>query len=128
MPEKACQSMSKLADVGPFVEQAFKASAAEAGFSVDNLDAEQVAQCSKAALQLLKIQKAAQAEAAFEASEACESMAVSVSNVGAADEIELVDDDVACPDLHKVSFSMAYGFFTLRDTKLRLKKDKFYGV
>ena len=50
-------------------------------------------------------------------------MVVSMSNVGAADEIEFVDDDVASPDLYKGSFSLAYGTCNLlRETKLHLKK------
>ena len=54
MAERADQSESKLVDAGPFVEQDFKDFAAKAGVPVDNLDAEQVAYCSKAAFQLLK--------------------------------------------------------------------------
>jgi len=133
MAERADQSISKLVDAGPFVEQDFKDFAAKAGIPVDNLDAEQVAYCSMAAFQLLKAKKPEQAGPAFEAfgfdAKACESMVVSMSNVGAADEIEFVDDDVASPDLYKGSFSLAYGTCTLlRETKLHLKKDKFYGL
>merc|ERR1719194_51229 len=50
-------------------------------------------------------------------------------NAGAADEEEFVDDDVDSPDLYKGSFSLAYGTITLlRETKLHLKKNKFYGL
>jgi len=60
---------------------------------------------------------------------ACESMVVSMSNVGAVAEIEFVDDDVASPDLYKFSVSPAYDTITiLWETKLHLKKDKFYGL
>lgn len=42
---------------------------------------------------------------------------------------EFVDEDAANPDLYKGSFSLAYGTLTLlRDTKLHLKKNKFYGL
>jgi elongation factor 3 len=42
---------------------------------------------------------------------------------------EFVDDDETSPDLYKGSFSLAYGTLTLlRDTKLHLKKFKFYGL
>merc|ERR1719313_1367241 len=42
---------------------------------------------------------------------------------------EFIDDDEAAPDLYKGSFSLAYGTLTLlRDTKLHLKKFKFYGM
>merc|ERR1719389_512513 len=52
-----------------------------------------------------------------------------MSDAGADDELEFVDDDEASPDLYKGSFSLAYGTVTLlRDTKLHLKKDKFYGL
>ena len=55
MAERADQSESKLVDTGPFVEQDFKDFAAKAGIPVDNLDAEQVAYCNKAAFQLLRL-------------------------------------------------------------------------
>merc|ERR1719313_2702152 len=42
---------------------------------------------------------------------------------------EFIDEDEAAPDLYKGSFSLAYGTLTLlRDTKLHLKKFKFYGM
>merc|ERR1711959_352947 len=50
-------------------------------------------------------------------------------NVGATDEIEFIDDDASSPDLYKGSFSLAYGTITLlREAKLHLKKNKFYGL
>merc|ERR1719502_234608 len=52
-----------------------------------------------------------------------------MANVGASEEVEFVDDDETSPDLYKGSFSLAYGTLTLlRDTKLHLKKNKFYGL
>lgn len=42
---------------------------------------------------------------------------------------EFIDEDETAPDLYKGSFSLAYGTLTLlRDTKLHLKKYKFYGM
>merc|ERR1719235_2732988 len=42
---------------------------------------------------------------------------------------EFIDEDESSPDLYKGSFSLAYGTLTLlRDTKLHLKKFKFYGL
>merc|ERR1719183_1728012 len=56
-------------------------------------------------------------------------MIESMITVGVAEEIEFVDDDAAAPDLYKGSFSLAYGTITLlRETKLHLKKHKFYGL
>jgi len=56
-------------------------------------------------------------------------MVASMANVGATDEIEFVDEDASAPDLYKGSFSLAYGTVTLlRETKLHLKKNKFYGL
>merc|ERR1712166_1152780 len=53
----------------------------------------------------------------------------SMSNTNAADELEFIDDDEGSADLYKGSFSLAYGTVTLlRETKLHLKKFKFYGL
>jgi elongation factor 3 len=52
-----------------------------------------------------------------------------MANMGEEEEEEFVDDDETAPDLYKGSFSLAYGTLTLlRDTKLHLKKHKFYGM
>jgi len=52
-----------------------------------------------------------------------------MANVGASDEEDFFDDDAESPDLYKGSFSLAYGTVTLlRETKLHLKKNKFYGL
>merc|ERR1719420_1033278 len=56
-------------------------------------------------------------------------MIEAMANVGAADEVEFVDEDASSPDLYKGSFSLAYGTVTLlREAKLHLKKNKFYGL
>merc|ERR1719183_1535666 len=133
MAEKAHCSINKLVDAGPYVEQDFKAFAAEASVGVDSLEEEQVTYCSKAAFQLVKAKKIARAAEAFELfgfdAKACVSVVDAMANIGAVDELEFVDDDEASPDLYKGSFSLAYGTITLlRDAKLHLKKNKFYGL
>jgi elongation factor 3 len=133
MAAKACHSMNKLANVGTFVEQDFKAGASKAGISIDGLSETQMTFCSKAAFQLMKAKKAAKAGEAFaifgfDASK-CESMVKTMLNAGAVEEEEFVDDDAASPDLYKGSFSLAFGTVTLlRETRLHLKKHKFYGL
>jgi elongation factor 3 len=131
--EKANHSMDKLATTGPFLEQDFKAAAEKAGISCEGLSEAEAAYCSKAAYQLVKAKKAAKAGEAFEVmgfdSKACVSMLDAMCNAGAAEEEEFVDDDAASPDLYKGSFSLAYGTITLlRETKLHLKKNRFYGL
>lgn len=131
--EKACLSMNKLATAGPFVEQDFKAAATKAGISCGGLSDEEIAFCSKAAYQLVKAKKASRAGEAFEVfgfdSNACTGMVKEMSDVGGSDELEFIDDDAGSPDLYKGSFSLAYGTVTLlRETKLHLKKNKFYGL
>merc|ERR1719464_701554 len=133
MAEKAHASIVKLVDAGPYVEQDFKAFAATASVDVGSLEEEQITYCSKAAFQLVKGKKPAQAGVAFKVfgldAGACEAMVVSMSNAGAAEEVAFHDDDEASPDLYKGSFSLAYGTITLlRDAKLHLKKNKFYGL
>lgn len=52
-----------------------------------------------------------------------------MAKAGLKQELEFIDDDNENPDLYKGSFSLAYGTLTLlRDTKLHLKKNKFYGL
>ena len=59
---------------------------------------------------------------------ACTKIMAEAASAGKRDEIEFVDEDES-PDLYKGSFSLAYGTLTLlRDTKLHLKKNKFYGL
>merc|ERR1719243_493261 len=56
-------------------------------------------------------------------------MVQGMSDIGGPEEIEFVDDDMESPDLYKGSFSLAYGTITLlREAKLHLKKNKFYGL
>merc|ERR1711935_1195759 len=99
----------------------------------DDLNEKELEWCSKSAYQLVKAKKPSKAGDAFEVfgfdAKASESMIDAMSNIGAADEEEFVDDDADSPDLYKGSFSLAYGTITLlRETKLHLKKFKFYGL
>jgi len=130
---KANNSISKIAESGPYVEQDFKTFAAKASVSCDGLSDEQIAFCSKAAYQLVKSKKPASAGEAFKIfgfdAKAVESLVAAMANMGAVEEEEFVDEDAASPDLYKGSFSLAYGTVTLlRETKLHLKKNRFYGL
>jgi elongation factor 3 len=133
MAEKAVHSIGKLVESGPYKELDFKASAAAEGLSVDGLSEEAIAFCSKAAFQLLKAKKAAKAGEAFGVfgldSAKAVTMVEKMCDAGKSAEVEFIDDDAASPDLYKGSFSLAYGTITLlRETKLHLKKNKFYGL
>jgi len=132
MAEKTNQSIVKLAEAESFVEQDFKAFAEKEGLNVDLPD-EVLEYASKAAFQLLRSKKASQAGEAFSIlgydAAAAEKMVAAMTNAGAIEEDEFIDDDEASPDLYKGSFSLAYGTITLlRETKLHLKKHKFYGL
>jgi len=133
MSEKAYQSIVKIQDAGPFVEQDIRVFAGKHGVSLDGLDDAQVEFCSKASFQLVKAKKAKRAGKAFEIfgfdPRKSETMVDEMANIGAEDELEFIDEDVNAPDLYKGSFSLAYGTVTLlRETKLHLKKNKFYGL
>jgi len=133
MAEKASKSIAKMADAGTFIEQDFKTYATQVGISCGDLNEDELKFCSKVAYQLMKAKKPSKAGEAFDVfgfdATACGSLIESMSNSGAADEIEFVDDDAEAPDLYKGSFSLAYGTVTLlRETKLHLKKNKFYGL
>jgi len=132
MAEKTNKSIQKLAEAEAFVEQDFKSFADKAGLNTD-LHEDVLDYASKAAFQLQRAKKAAKAGEAFgilgyDAS-AAEKMVADMTNAGAIEEAEFIDDDEASPDLYKGSFSLAYGTITLlRETKLHLKKNKFYGL
>merc|ERR1712161_107152 len=56
-------------------------------------------------------------------------MVSEMANLDEAEEEEFIDEDETAPDLYKGSFSLAYGTITLlRETRLHLKKNKFYGL
>merc|ERR1712137_184670 len=131
--EKATHSIPKLAAAGQFVKPDFKAGASAAGLSVDGMTQEQIDFCTEAAFQLVKAKKPDLAGEAFEVfgfpADKCKSMLSAMAEAGKPQEEEFVDDDAASPDLYKGSFSLAYGTVTLlRETKLHLKKNKFYGL
>jgi elongation factor 3 len=132
MAEKTVVSISKLADCEPFIESDFKDYAGKAGLKTDLLD-EVLDYASKAAFQLVRSKKANQAGEAFSIlgydAAASEKMIGDMAQAGAVEEDEFIDDDETSPDLYKGSFSLAYGTITLlRETKLHLKKNKFYGL
>jgi len=133
MAEKATHSIAKLATAGPFIPQDFKAAASSAGISIDGLSDEEISFCTAAAFQLVKAKKSARAGEAFDVfgfdAKKCVAMVQAMSDVGVTAEPDFVDDDAGSPDLYKGSFSLAYGTVTLlRETKLHLKKNKFYGL
>jgi elongation factor 3 len=133
MAEKATHSIAKLATAGPFIPQDFKAAASAAGIACDGLSDEEITFCSAAAFQLVKAKKSARAGEAFDVfgfdAKKCVAMVQAMSDVGVNAEPDFVDDDAESPDLYKGSFSLAYGTITLlRETKLHLKKNKFYGL
>merc|ERR1711957_1124447 len=133
MSEKALAAIDKMANAGTYIEQDIKAFATKFGVSLDGFNDAQVEYVSKVAFQLMKNKKPADAKAAFAPLNldgvACESMLDSMVNAGVVEETEFIDDDADSPDLYKGSFSLAYGTVTLlRDTKLHLKKNKFYGL
>jgi len=133
MAGKAVASIKKLEDAGVFVEQDFKVFATKAGISCDDLKEEELTWCSKSAYQLMKAKKPSKAGDAFEVfgfdKKASEAIIASMVNMDASDELEFIDDDEGSADLYKGSFSLAYGTVTLlRETKLHLKKNKFYGL
>merc|ERR1719377_235917 len=131
--EKCYLAINKLVEAGAFQEQDFKTFAEKHGISLGGLDEAQLDFCNQAAFQLVKAKKPKQAGEAFAVfgldSAKCEKMVDEMANVGAAEEVEFIDDDAESPDLYKGSFSLAYGTITLlRETKLHLKKNKFYGL
>merc|ERR1712190_449816 len=131
--EKATHSISKLVAAGQFVKPDFKAGASAAGLSTDGMTQEQIDFCTEAAFQLIKAKKPHLAGEAFQLFDfpaaKCNTMLAAMAEAGKEQEEEFVDDDAASPDLYKGSFSLAYGTITLlRETKLHLKKHKFYGL
>merc|ERR1719162_1108810 len=131
--EGAAATIKKMVEAGKHAPQDFKAVAENEGASCASLSEKQVEYVSKVAFQLMKNKKPADAKVAFAPlsldGAACESMLDSMVNAGAVEETEFIDDDAESPDLYKGSFSLAYGTVTLlRETKLHLKKNKFYGL
>merc|ERR1719305_1927820 len=111
--EKCYLAINKLVEAGAFQEQDFKTFAEKHGISLGGLDEAQIDFCNQAAFQLVKAKKPKQAGEAFAVfgldSTKCEKLVDEMANVGAAEEIEFIDDDAESPDLYKGSFSLAYG-------------------
>jgi len=133
MSEKAMASIEKMAGAGTFEEQDFATFAAKSGVKIDALNASQINYCSKVAFQLMKQKQPGAAKEAFAVvgldASACTEMVKTMMNSNEKEEVEFIDDDADAPDLYKGSFSLAYGTITLlRETKLHLKKHKFYGL
>jgi len=133
MAEKAKASIEKMAAAGPFVEQDFREFAEIVGLELAEMDDVQMEFASKVAFQLQKAKKSDMAGFAFDVlgfdHSSCRNLVAKMMNLGVAEEEEFIDDDEASPDLYKGSFSLAYGTVTLlRETKLHLKKHKFYGL
>jgi len=131
--EKAQKSIEKLVDAEPFAELDFREFAGKAGVTLDGLDDELVTFCSKVAFQLIKAKKPNSAPDAFKLcgldGAASVKMMCDMTNSKAVEIEEFHDDDEASPDLYKGTFSLAYGTITLlREAKLHLKKNKFYGL
>jgi len=133
MAEKAHNSIEKLANGGVWEEQNFKEFGEKHGLRVEDLDEHQLSYCSKAAFQIMKSKKTDGARKAFEVfgfpPDDCATLVGEMADFGGKAEDEFIDDDAESPDLYKGSFSLAYGTVTLlRETKLHLKKNKFYGL
>merc|ERR1719253_2574946 len=66
---------------------------------------------------------------AFSNDKALEACKTKMEKSGEIEIEEFIDDDETQPDLYKGNFSLAYGTLTLlRDCRLHLKKNKFYGL
>jgi elongation factor 3 len=131
--ERAVATIGKMADSGSHMPQDFKAFAEKAGASCESLAAKELDVCNKVAFTLTKAKKPEFAASALEslgfAADVCEQIVSDMISAGEACEEEFIDDDEASVDLYKGSFSLAYGTITLlRETKLHLKKFKFYGL
>lgn len=65
----------------------------------------------------------------FASDKGIEALKTKMEKSGEVSVEEFIDDDEESPDLYKGNFSLAYGTVTLlRDAKLHLKKNKFYGL
>lgn len=131
--ESAAATIVKMADSGSHVPQDFKAFAEKAGASCESLAAEELDACTQIAFTLTKAKKSECAASALEplgfTADVCEQIVAAMISAGEVFEEEFFDDDEASVDLYKGSFSLAYGTVTLlRETKLHLKKFKFYGL
>jgi len=131
--ERADATIKKMSQVGKHQPQDFKSFVEKAGGSCDKLSEKQLAFCNKAAFSLTLAKKAESAASTFKAFGFSASVSEQTLNdmiaAGEPQEDEFFDDDHESEDLYRGSFSLAYGTCTLlRETKLHLKKFKFYGL
>jgi len=131
--ERANVTIKKMGEVGEHVPQDFKTFAENAGGSCEQLTEKELAFCNKAAFSLTLSKKADRAAATFVpfgfSADVSVKILESMIAAGEAQEEEFFDDDAESADLYRGSFSLAYGTITLlRETKLHLKKFKFYGL
>jgi len=131
--ERARDTIKKMSQVGSHKAQDFKTYVEKAGGSCDKLTEKQLAFCNKAAFSLTLAKKpecAASTFAPFGLSADVSAQLIEMMvAAGVPEEEEFIDDDHESEDLYRGSFSLAYGTITLlRETKLHLKKFKFYGL
>jgi len=131
--ERALATIRKMAAHGQHVEQDFKTFAEKHGGTCTSLSDKELAYCCKVAFTLTRINRPDYAASALGplgfADDVCEKVITSMVAAGDPSEEEFIDDDEEAADLYKGSFSLAYGTITLlRETKLHLKKLKFYGL
>jgi len=131
--ERARDTIAKMSQAGQHVAQDFKPFLEKAGGSLDGFTEKQVEYCNRVAFALTCSKRADLAPQAFGplglARDVCENALIELIAAGEPQEEEFIDDDAESPDLYKGSFSLAYGTITLlRETKLHLKKFKFYGL
>jgi len=131
--ERARATIEKMSKVGSHKAQDFKSFAEKAGGSCDKLTEKQIAFCNTAAFSLTLAKNAEAAVSTFApfgfSAEVSQKIIETMVAAGEPDEEEFFDDDHESQDLYKGSFSLAYGTITLlRETKLHLKKFKFYGL
>jgi elongation factor 3 len=134
MAEKTLATVDKIAAVDAFPINDFAAISAKHGGKAHPSEAV-MAYCHKASNDMInaKCYDLAAWEKEFGAfgftAEMLEKTMQEMKTAGEPVEEEFIDEDETSPDLYKGSFSLAYGTLTLlRDTKLHLKKHKFYGL
>jgi len=131
--EGAAATIKKMVEAGKHAPQDFKAVAENEGASCASLSEKELAFCNTAAFALTKAKNTAGGASTLGplgfSADMCEKILNTMVAAGVPKEDEFYDDDEASADLYRGSFSLAYGTITLlRETKLHLKKFKFYGL
>jgi len=133
MAEKTLATIEKLHGHGPKPELDVKECISKAGGDLLKVSPEVMAyfQTVTYAMNKANVEDVKQWEsvlAPFCSAEVAAKVKDQMASAGVVEEVEFIDDDEENPDLYKGSFSLAYGTLTLlRDTKLHLKRNKFYG-